>query len=235
MKKKIEKAYARALTGTLKSINPIKKRMITTDCEVHLFLQKNALETLSNNGYEKEYEFFNKYIENINEGLVWADQDFKSYHHFYNPTQQKGKYGYDDNALTVSKKYYNKAIKFYILENYEKSMFYFGAASHIIQDLTVPQHAKGKLFDNHRQFETYIKLNYKRIKKFKSKEEPLILNSIDDYANYNSTQALRLDDLYSHIRDNKTRFYFTAIKSMNLAQISSAGCMIMFYNELTNI
>ena len=50
-------------------------------------------------------------------------------------------------------------------------MFYFGAACHIIQDLTVPQHAKGKLFDNHRQFELYVKENYTKINRFKCKEE----------------------------------------------------------------
>ncbi len=235
MKRKIEKAYARALTQTFKAINPIKKSIITTDCEVHLYIQKNSLNTLNEYGYEEEYEFFKKYLGSINRGLVWADQDFKSYHHFYNPTQKKGKYGYEENALTVAKKYYNKALKFFVLENYEKSMFYFGAAVHIIQDLTIPQHAKGKLFDNHRQFEVYVKSNYQKIKKFNSKEKPIILNNIESYADYNSVQALRFDETYSRIRDNKTRFYLTAIKSINLAQLSSAGCMIMFYKDLANI
>ena len=235
MKRKIEKVYAKALTQTFKAINPIKKSIITTDCEVHLYIQDNALKTLLEYDYIEEYELFSRYIEYIDKGLVWADQDFKSYHHFYNPMEEKGMYGYDDNALTVAKRYYNKALKFFVLKNYEKSMFYFGASVHIIQDLTVPQHAKGKLFDNHRQFETYIKSNYKKIKKFNSKEKPIILNSVESYANYNSLQALKFDDTYSHIRDTQTKFYLTAIKSINLAQLSSAGFMIMFYEDLANI
>ena len=129
-------------------------------------------------------------------------------------------YGYDDNALTVARGYYLKALKYFTLEDYDKSMFYFGAACHIIQDLTVPQHAKGKLFDNHRQFELYVKENYTKINRFKCREEPIILNSVADYANYNSLN---------------TKFYLTALKSLTLAQRTSAGCMIMFYNDLLYI
>ena len=60
-----------------------------------------------------EYKFFKDYLTKINEGLVWADQDFKSYHHFYNPKEEKGIYGYDENALTVARSYYFKAIKIF--------------------------------------------------------------------------------------------------------------------------
>ena len=114
-------------------------------------------------------------------------------------------------------------------------MFYFGAACHIIQDLTVPQHAKGKLFDNHRQFELYVKENYTKINRFKCREEPIILNSVADYANYNSLRALKIDYIYKNINDLNTKFYLTALKSLTLAQRTSAGCMIMFYNDLLYI
>ena len=130
-----------------------------------------------------------------------ADQDFKCYHHFYNPKEEKGMYGYEDNALTIARGYYLKALKYFTLEDYDKSMFYFGATCHIIQDLTVPQHAKGKLFDNHRQFESYVKENYRRINRFKSREEPIILKSVADYANHNSLTALKIDYMYKNIND----------------------------------
>ena len=44
MKSKLESAYAKALTGTFKVINPIKKTIKKTECEVHLYIQENALE-----------------------------------------------------------------------------------------------------------------------------------------------------------------------------------------------
>ncbi len=167
--------------------------------------------------------------------MVWADQDFKCYHHFYNPKEEKGMYGYEDNALTIARGYYLKALKYFTLEDYDKSMFYFGATCHIIQDLTVPQHAKGKLFDNHRQFESYVKENYRRINRFKSREEPIILKSVADYANHNSLTALKIDYMYKNINDLDTKFYLVALKSLKLAQRTSAGCMIMFYNDLLYI
>lgn len=233
MKKTLENCYAAALSGTFKVVNPIKKTVIKTDCEVHLFIQENALEILYNEGYTKEYNLFKAYLPDINRGLVWADQDFKSYHHFYDPRQQRGKFGYDENAMTVAKSYYNRALKYFAMNSYERAMFYFGAASHIIQDLTIPQHAKGKLLDNHRQFEVYVKNNYRKIKRFRSHEAPIIFNNIEDYVNHNATSAINIDYMYSNISDMTTKFYLTSIRSITLAQKSSAGCMIMFWNDLS--
>ena len=232
MKSKLESAYSKALTGTFKVISPIKRTIKKTECEVHLYIQENALEILNYNGYNEEYKLFKEYESKINEGLVWADQDFKCYHHFYNPKEKKGMYGYDDNALTIARSYYLKALKYFTLEDYNNSMFYFGAMCHIIQDLTIPQHAKGKLFDNHRQFELYVRENYRKINKFKCREEPVILQSVTDYANYNSSNALKIDYLYQSITDLNTKFYLIALKSITLAQKTSAGCMIMFYKDL---
>lgn len=232
MKKKLESAYAKALSNTFKAVNPIKKSVIKTTCEVHLFIQENAIEILKNEGYYNEYEFFKDHLVEINKGLVWADQDFKSYHHFYNAKEGKGKYGYDENAMTVAKTYYNKAIKYFTMGNYARSLFFFGAACHIIQDLTIPQHAKGRLLDNHRQFETYVKENYKKIKRFKSHQDSIVLNSIEDYADYNSLHALRVDHMYRNIEDLNTKFYLIAVKSITLSQKTTAGCMIMFFEDL---
>lgn len=235
MKKALENCYAAALSSTFKVVNPIKKSIITTDCEVHLFIQENALEILKNEGYMKEYNLFKTYLPDINRGLVWADQDFKSYHHFYNPKQQRGKFGYEENAMTVAKSYYNRALKYFAMQNYERSMFYFGAACHIVQDLTIPQHAKGKLLDNHRQFEVYVKNNYKKIKRFRAHDTPVLFDSIDKYVDHNSLSALNIDYMYSNVGDMTTKFYLTSIKSITLAQRSSAGCMIMFWHDLEKI
>lgn len=232
LKKKIEKVYANALSTTFKVVNPIKKSIINTNCEVHLYIQQNALDILRNEGYGVQYELFKLYLPQINKGLVWADQDFKSYHHFYNPQNKKGKYGYEENALTLSKRYYNQSLKYFAMDNYQRGMFYFGAACHIIQDLTIPQHAKGKLLDNHRQFELYVKANYKKIKRFKAIDSPILLDKIEDYADYNSFNALNLDLMYKDVTDLNTKFYLTAINALKLAQRSSAGCMIMLYNDL---
>lgn len=232
MKKKIEKAYSIALTKTFKVVNPIKKTIIKTDCKTHINIQNQAFEILKVHGYQKEHDFFRKHIINIDRGLVWADQDFKSYCHFYNPTQKKGMYGHEDNALTLCQKYYDKAIKYFFDKNYEKSMFYFGASCHLVQDMTIPHHAKGKLFDNHRSFEIYIKKNYNKIIKYKSTEKPILLKNVESFIDHNSLYAIKVDDLYDDIIDLKTRFYFMSIKTVTMAQRTTAGFMIMFYENI---
>lgn len=232
MRYALESVYATALSNTFKIVAPIKRNIIKTDCEVHLFIQENALNILKIHGYEEEYEFFKLYMPQINKGLIWADQDFKCYHHFYNPKLKRGKFGYDDNAMTVTKSYYNRSIKYFSIGNYEMAMFYFGAACHIIQDLTIPQHAKGKLLDNHRQFEVYVKSNYKKMIRFKTDERPILLNSIDNYVDNNANLGLELDYIYRDITNLTTKFYLTAIRAITVSQRTTAGCMIMLYNNL---
>lgn len=232
MRKRIENVYGKALSGTFKAVNPVKKSIINTDCEVHIFIQSNALEILKNEGYLRQYKFFENYLPQINKGLVWADQDFKSYHHFYNPYLKRGKFGYEENALTLINKYYNKSIKFFALNKLELSLFYFGAACHILQDLTIPQHAKGKLLDNHRQFEIYVKNNYMSISRFKAKDGMIKKNSIEEYVNYNSKQAISYDKMYESVNSLKNKFYMLSTKCLPLAQKTTAGFLIMFFDEI---
>ncbi|HYE69663.1 MAG TPA: hypothetical protein VEA58_13685, partial [Anaerovoracaceae bacterium] len=52
----------------------------------------HALSILLNDKYLEEYAFFARYIDEINKGAVWADQDFKSSNHFYNPYKKKMAY-----------------------------------------------------------------------------------------------------------------------------------------------
>ena len=134
--------------------------------------------------------------------------------------------------MTLSRTYYNKSLEYLSLGNYERAMFYFGAACHIVQDLTIPQHAKGKLLDNHRNFELYVKANYKSNNKFKTEDGPIYFNNIEDYIEYNSTEALKIDYMYGSLSNLTTRFYLTAIKAITISQRTTAGCLIMFYNDI---
>lgn len=85
-----EATYDKVLTTVFSVTNPFKKAMIKTQCEVHKSININALKILKNDKYFKEYQFFNNHISHINKGAVWADQDYKSSSHFYNPFKRKG-------------------------------------------------------------------------------------------------------------------------------------------------
>ncbi|MFI3210417.1 MAG: zinc dependent phospholipase C family protein [Peptostreptococcaceae bacterium] len=232
MRKKIENAYGNALHKTFKVFNPIKKSIITTDCITHINIQKQSLNILKLYEYEDQYKFFNLYSSEINNGLVWADQDFKSYNHFYNPITKKGLYGYEENALTVCEKYYKKAIDLFETDICD-SLFYFGASCHLLHDMTIPQHAKGKLLDNHRPFEIFVKSNYHKVKRYKSHECPIILDNVKDYIDHNSLYAMKIDKNYQKVKDLNSKFYFISIKTVTMAQRSGAGFMLMFFDEVS--
>ena len=111
MKHGIEKTYGSAVKGIFFAVNPLKKRIMKTNCTVHKFIIIQAIEILKINGYSKEYDFFRKYVRALNIGVTWADQDFKSSNHFYHITRGRGLYGFSD-ALTECKKYYSKSMQF---------------------------------------------------------------------------------------------------------------------------
>lgn len=67
-----------------------------------IYLPKSALDILKEDGYDTEAKFYEIFESYINEGLVWADQDFKSYFHFYNPKNKRGMYGHSTNAMTLA-------------------------------------------------------------------------------------------------------------------------------------
>lgn len=227
----LESTYGGFLRISFAMLNPLKRSVIKTQCQVHKFINLVALQILKNDGYIKEYSLFDEYINSINEGAVWADQDFKSSAHFYNPYTNKGLYG-RLNAKTLSHKYYSKAIALWKVNEKEKAMFYFGAALHILQDMVIPQHANVRLLDNHRQYETFVKRTYKYIKEFEVKSGTYILDSLEEYIRLNARTAIKLYKRFKVIEEDEQRFYRITHCVLPLAERTTAGCMVTFYNQI---
>ena len=64
--------------------------------------------------------------------------------------------------------YYQEALSLWAKGEFNKSLFYLGATLHIIQDMTIPQHANIRLLDDHHQYESYVKHTYEYIKRISS-------------------------------------------------------------------
>lgn len=229
--KTIELYYGKAFRSILKAINPFKKTIIKTEAKVHKFINNQAVEILKENGYIYEYQKIKKYIDVVNKGAVWADQDFKSINHFYNPTKKRGLYGHG-NALKLTKKYYDIAVNKYMENDIENSMFYLGASVHIIQDLTIPQHVNIRLLDNHRQYENFVKIAYNKVNDFVTLDKPIIFDNMEDFVRFNTKVALRIHKQFKDIKNDQLRFYKVTRCSLPLAQRTSAGCMIMFFKDV---
>ncbi len=230
----VEKSYSYLYKKVVKAVNPLKKKVIRTECIVHKFINIQAIEILKNDGHDEIYNQLSKCIDDINEGAVWADQDFKSSNHFFNPNTNKGLYG-NSNAKAECIIYYKRALKEYFEGNMKTSMFYLGAACHLIQDLTIPQHANVELLHNHRAYENWVIKMYNKQHQFKVTKGGIYLNSIEGYIYLNTRKALETHDKYSSIKNERTRFYKTTQVVLVMAQKTTAGLMYNFFYDVRRL
>lgn len=227
----LENFFGNYMGLLLRFANPYKKLIIKTECQVHIFNNMQAFRLLRQFKHLEAYFLIKPFIREINNGSVWADQGFKSTSHFYNPKTKKGMFGYS-NALSLAETYYNRALRFYISKNFAKSMFYLGACIHIIQDLTIAQHVRVRLLDHHRSYENFVKYTYDLIKDYRSIDPPILLPDVKTYLEYNARIALKIDQKYKHVLPHKLRFFKMTLISLPLAQSTSAGCILLFVNDL---
>lgn len=226
----VENSYNKFLRTMFTVANPIKKSFKRTECKVHLFINNASLTILKNDGYLDEYNFFRQYINEIDQGAVWTDQDFKSSTHFYNPSKKRGLYG-RKSAMDIGLEYYNESLRLWKVGKAQESLFYFGATLHIIQDMTVYQHANIRLLDQHHKYERYVITTYEHVADFRAYTGTYILESIEDYIRFNSRVAIRIQKKFRNIENDDTRFYRISRCGLPLAERTTAGAMVMFFNE----
>ncbi|MDF2519897.1 MAG: phospholipase zinc-binding [Clostridia bacterium] len=230
----VEKSYSFIFKNLLRAVNPVKKRIMKTECKVHKFINNQSVIILKNDGRKEAYNLMSAYINDINAGVVWADQDLKSSNHFYNPHTDKGLYGNSD-AKIESISYYTKALHEYFNGNIKNAMFYLGAACHLIQDLTVPQHANVNLLNNHRSYEKWVIKMYKHHDEFKAQEGGIYLHTLTHYIDYNSKNAIATYKRFMYLKDQNKRFYKITSIGLVMAQKTTAGFMFKFFKDLQKI
>ena len=227
----LAKTYGTALQLLFAVLNPFKKRVISTECEVHKFLNLQALNILRKDKHFTEYAYFKQYIQDINEGAVWADQDFKSSNHFYNPYTGKGMYG-RSSAKDLALTYCNKSINLIKKGEIDDAMFYLGATAHLIQDMAVTQHANIRLLDNHRQYENYVIKTYQNVQDYRDLNGVYKLKSLDNYFRFNARVSLKVYKHYRHIKKDDERFDKITRCVIPLAERTTAGFMLTFYEQV---
>jgi phospholipase C len=233
MKKRVESTYGKALRGLMFAVNPVKKAMLKTHCTVHKFINLQAMQILINEDYKEQHKFYKKYVKAINAGVVWADQDFKSSNHFYHFKEGKGLYGFSD-ALTECRKYYNKALNYAEAGDFEKSLFYFGAACHLVQDATVPQHVNNKLLKSHRQFELWIISRLMNDYTFTAERGIKRYDTLKEYIVNNAVIANSTHIKYRDVKIIEERYHKIATDILREAQVTTAGVMLDFYEDIKN-
>lgn len=230
----VERSYSFIYRNIIKAVIPVKKRIIKAECIIHKFINNQSIIILKNDGHIDAYNLMSLYINDINEGVVWADQDLKSSNHFYNPQTNRGLYG-NSNAKKECINYYTRALNEYFQGDIKTAMFYLGAACHLIQDLTVPQHANVELLNNHRSYENWVIKMYKYNYKFKINKGGIYLNSLNYYIDLNSEKAINTYKKYSNVKNQNMRFYKITSIVLLMAQRTTAGLMYKFFYDIQKI
>lgn len=228
---RLELTYGRALRKIMIISNPIKKLLLKTHCVTHKFINVNTIKILNNESLYDISIFMKKYIDLINEGVVWADQDYKSTNHFYSVDTLKGLYGFS-NLLNEFKKYYRTAMYYLEKGNIEKCMFYVGVCLHLIQDSTVPQHGSVDLFKEHRTFELWIISRLYDEENFKVETGIKRFDRIEDYIIRNIVFSQKVSKENKNVLNREQRYMNISSKIIRRAHETSAGFLIDVYEKV---
>jgi phospholipase C len=173
-------------------------------------------------------------MDDLNSGVVWADQDLKSGNHFYNPEKKRGLYGFS-NALKECMAYYSAALTWWRRGDKNKSLFYLGASCHLIQDVTVPQHVNIRLLKQHRKYEQWVVRMYDSHEGFKCFDGGIYLDNVRKFIEQNARVALDAHNKNKHEMDMDKKFYNITDIVLCRAQQSTAGFLEMFYNDISDL
>lgn len=190
----------------------------------HEFCNEQAIKILKQDGFTVYADILTAYKKEINLGVIWADRDWKNISHYYIPGSGRGLWRFSSAAMDY-KEYFQRALTYARYKDYEKAAFYLGAAAHLVQDMCVPHHARGVLFQGHKQFEGWAETNRE-------------LYAVDEQGLYNREGILTSNaqvsaDLFSRVVFGNTSGYQEALAILlPLSQRTTAGLFQYFFDVL---
>lgn len=192
----------------------------------HTFCNEQAVQILYNDNYKKESILFSRYSQQLAEGIIWADKGFKSLYHFYDVKTGTGKWNWPDSTVTCEM-YFSKALELWTEEKYSRSMFYLGAATHLIQDMCVPHHACCVLSDGHIEFEKWVR---DRREEYSVYDGGIYLNtsSPKEWIRRNAEYSSEFYP-FVHGKSNDKHYHLSACELLPRTQRTTSGFWLMFY------
>lgn len=136
---------------------PIQK-LVSGKGETHFFCNSQAMQILIKDGKNSYARLLGNYLEIINRGVHWADRGWKNFAHYLDPAGGIGLGPWPDARLECSL-LFEKALGLWKQGNKKKSLFFLGAAVHLVQDLCVPHHARCVAFCGHQEYERWAQEN----------------------------------------------------------------------------
>ncbi|MHB1653312.1 MAG: zinc dependent phospholipase C family protein [Desulfitobacteriaceae bacterium] len=148
----VEKAIGIVVKMILTPAGPLQHLLDATE-ETHVRFLEQAHYVLIADGKADVAAFFQQYQSSLSKGVLWADQGWKNVGHYYSQPGRQGILRWP-GAASECQYYFNKALTTFRNDR-EKGMFYLGAALHVVQDMCVPHHSLGMVFDGHQEFEKW--------------------------------------------------------------------------------
>ena len=138
----------------------------------------------------------------------------------------------EGKCIDLAVQYYTRSLELWRVGDFNKSLFYFGAAVHLIHDMSIPQHANIRLLDNHKQYETFVKRSYQYVQEFRADKGAYLLDTIEEFIRFNARVALKIHKRFKSVTDDEKRYYLITKCNLPLCQKTTAGAMVMLYNDL---
>lgn len=198
-------------------------------CITHQFCNDQAINLLKDSGRDEDAFMLAAFYEPLQYGVVWADQGWKNISHFLNPCTRRGLWRFPSAAHGYIH-YFKLALKNMRRGSMGTAVFYLGAAAHLVQDMCVPHHAAGVLFDGHKRYELWVEEHLKECVRWR----PSIAGTGETpYARLFSNAAAAVK-LYPYVREEASESdYWQATEILlPLAQQSTASLFIHFAAQL---
>lgn len=221
----------KACKKLLRVATPLQMILDFTPGETHIFLNKQGVKILHNDGYKKISRYLNHHLPEINRGVVWADKGWKNFAHYLNPYKSRGIWPWP-NAITECNEYFKQALQYWRQGQILKSMFFLGSSVHLVQDMCVPHHARAVALKGHLAYERWVLQNHPSYAIYNNGLYNLT-TSVSGWVKFNAKMAWRH---FPNVCRNATEdMYHQSTKELlTMAQRSTAGFFLYFINIATD-
>ncbi len=127
----------------------------------HVYCLDKALDLLRSDNKTNVLNYYQPFRTQIGQGLLWADHGWKNASHYFRQVGKQGLFRWPGAEVEFQFYYYKFLAG--LEKDVHKSMFYLGAALHLVQDMCVPHHAVGAMFNGHQEFEQWVRDNFQSI------------------------------------------------------------------------
>lgn len=195
----------------------------------HTFCNRQAINILARDGYSRCAEYLAGFSTELNAGVLWADKGWKNVNHYFQPDSCMGLWKFS-TAVDEFGQYYSQSVRYMRYQEMNKAIFFLGAAAHLVQDLCVPHHARGQVFNGHKQYEEWAEKNYAA---YAVQTDGIYRDGLPTKA-IMLTNANTSAELFSWVKNEGDEALYRKATDilLPLAQRTTAGLFLRFYKNM---